>query len=134
MVVVPLSKTANESGSEAVESGAMNWVGFAAGGTLVAAGLLLLAGERRAGMVAAASGTALALLDQKHTLNSWWSALPAYIDQVQGVLGKVQTTVNEVADKRETIRQALARYMGVPRGHHLAFGLKSETWESRLLS
>ena len=29
----------------------MNWIGFAAGGSLVGAGLLLLAGERRAGMV-----------------------------------------------------------------------------------
>ncbi len=41
----------------------MNWIGFAAGGTLVAAGLLLLVGERRAGMVAAASGTALAMTE-----------------------------------------------------------------------
>ena len=111
MVVVPLSQPVNDFSAmpEIVESETMNWVGFAAGGTLVTAGLLLLAGERRAGMVAAASGTALALLDQKPTLNSWWNALPGYIDQVQGVLGKVQNTVNEVAEKRETIRQALAR-------------------------
>jgi hypothetical protein len=87
----------------------MNWTGFAAGGTLVTAGLLLLAGERRAGMVAAASGTALALLDQQQTLHSWWNALPGYIDQVQEVLGKVQHTVNEVAIKREALRQVLAR-------------------------
>jgi hypothetical protein len=51
--------------------------------------LLLLAGERRAGMVAAASGTALALLDQQQTLHSWWNVLPGYIDQVQDVLAKV---------------------------------------------
>jgi hypothetical protein len=94
---------------EIVESEAMNWVGFAAGGTLVTAGLLLLAGERRAGMVAAASGTALALLDQQQTLHSWWNALPGYIDQVQDVLAKVQETVNEVAAKREDLRRVLAR-------------------------
>jgi hypothetical protein len=87
----------------------MNWVGFAAGGSLVGAGLLLLAGERRAGMVAAATGTALAMLDQKETLHSWWIALPDYIDQVQEVLGKVQDTVNEVAAKREALRRVLAR-------------------------
>ena len=86
MVVVPLSKPANDSPQrpELVESESMNWIGFAAGGTLVTAGLLLLAGERRAGMVAAASGTALAMLDQQETLRSWWNALPTYIDQVQG--------------------------------------------------
>jgi hypothetical protein len=87
----------------------MDWVGFAAGGTLVTAGLLLLAGKQRAAMVAAASGTALALLDQQETLRSWWNALPAYIDQVQGVLGKVQDTVSEVAVKREALRRVLER-------------------------
>ena len=99
MVVVPLSQPVNDYSAtpEIVESETMNWVGFAAGGTLVTAGLLLLAGERRAGMVAAASGTALALLDQQETLHSWWNALPDYIDQVQDVLAKVQDTVNEVA-------------------------------------
>jgi hypothetical protein len=111
MVVVPLSQPVNDFSAtpEIVESETMNWVGFAAGGTLVTAGLLLLAGERRAGMVAAASGTALALLDQQETLHSWWNALPDYIDQVQDVLAKVQDTVNEVAAKREELRRVLAR-------------------------
>src|ERR1035437_8584362 len=98
-ILVPLSQPVNDFSAmpEIVEFETMNWVGFAAGGTLVTAGLLLLAGERRAGMVAAASGTALALLDQQETLHSWWNALPDYIDQVQDVLAKVQDTVNEVA-------------------------------------
>ena len=111
MVVVPLSQPVNDfpATPEIVESETMNWVGFAAGGTLVTAGLLLLAGERRAGMVAAASGTALALLDQQETLHTWWNALPGYIDQVQGVLSQVQDAVNEVTVKREALRRALAR-------------------------
>jgi ABC-type transporter Mla subunit MlaD len=111
MVVVPLSKPENESPTtpDAVESEAMNWIAFAAGGTLVASGLLLLAGERRAGMVAAASGTALALLDQQETLHQCWETLPGYIDQVQNVLNKVQDTVNDVAAKREDLRRILAR-------------------------
>jgi len=111
MVVVPLSKPANDSdvtpGAEKSEH--INWIGFAAGGTLVAAGLLLLVGERRAGMVAAASGTALALIDEKDTLRTWWNALPGYIDQVQGVLNKVQATVEDVDTKREALHQILAR-------------------------
>jgi hypothetical protein len=87
----------------------LNWVGFAAGGTLVAAGFLLLTGQRRAGMVAAASGTALALLDQQETLRSWWNTLPAYIDEVQGLLTQVQGTVEELAAQRERLRRILAR-------------------------
>ena len=111
MVVVPLSKPANDSemtpGAEKSEP--MNWIGFAAGGTLVAAGLLLLVGERRAGMVAAASGTALAMIDEKETLHSWWNALPGYIEQVQRVLNQVQATVNDVDAKREALHRVLAR-------------------------
>jgi hypothetical protein len=111
MVVVPLSKPENEfaTAPTIVESDEMNWIGFAAGGTLVAGGLLFLIGERRAGLVAAASGTALAMLDQPETLRSWWEALPGYIDQVQHLLGSVQETVNEVAAKREDLRRILAK-------------------------
>jgi hypothetical protein len=111
MVIVPLSKPLNDSPAApgTPERECLSWAGFAAGGSLVAAGLLLLCGERRAGMVAAASGTALALLDQQATLSDWWNALPAYIDQVQGALGQVQNAVNEVTVKREALRRALAR-------------------------
>ena len=87
----------------------MNWVGLAAGGTLIAGGLLLLAGRRRAGTVAAAAGASLALLDQKETLRSWWSALPGYIDDLQRLLNQVQGTVEEIAIQREKLRQILAR-------------------------
>lgn len=114
MVVVPLSQPVSDSPApmeivESQSSESMDWVGFAAGGTLVTAGLLLLAGKQRAAMVAAASGTALALLGQQETLRSWWNEVPTYIDQVQGVLGKVQDTVNEIAVKREALRRALVR-------------------------
>ena len=49
MAVVPLSKPVNENPAqlELVENESINWVGFAAGGSLVTAGLLLLAGRRR---------------------------------------------------------------------------------------
>jgi hypothetical protein len=87
----------------------MNWVGFAAAGTLVAGGILLLAGKRRAGMVAAASGTALALLDQQETLSAWWNTLPGYIEEVQRMLGQVQGTVDELATQREKLRRVLTR-------------------------
>ena len=111
MVVVPLSKPENDSDETPVagKSEPMNWIGFAAGGTLVAAGLLLLVGERRAGMVAAASGTALAMIDEKDTLRTWWNALPGYIDQVQRVLNQVQATVEDVEVKREALHQILTR-------------------------
>jgi hypothetical protein len=111
MVIVPLSEPSYESSHApgATECEGMNWVGFTAGTTLAVAGMLLLSGNRRAGMVVAAAGTTLAVLDQQEALRSWWDTLPRYIDQVQGVLGQVQDTVNEIAVKREALRRALAR-------------------------
>ncbi len=111
MVIIPLSEPAYESATAPgdAECEGINWVGFTAGTTLAVAGMLLLSGNRRTGMAAAATGTALALLDQQETLRSWWNALPDYIDQVQRLLGQVQDTVNEVAVKREALRRALTK-------------------------
>jgi hypothetical protein len=111
MVIIPLTEPSYESthAPETTECDGANWVGFTAGATLAVAAVLLLSGNRRAGMVAAATGTTLAVLDQQEAMRSWWNALPRYIDQVQGVLGQVQDTVNEVAVKREALRRALAR-------------------------
>ena len=111
MTVMPIGKAAYDPGSpvETPESVSMNWVGYAAGGTLVAAGLLLLAGERRAGVVAAAAGTALAMLDQPKTPLSWWDRLPGYIDQAQRIVGQIQSVVDEIESKREALRRAIAR-------------------------
>jgi hypothetical protein len=111
MVIIPLSESAHKSEPrpDAVASERTNWVGITAGTTLAAAGLLLLSGHRRAGLLAAASGTTLAVLDQQEALRSWWDALPVYVDQVQCLLNQVQDTVNEVAVKREALRRALAR-------------------------
>ncbi|MGA3134865.1 MAG: hypothetical protein ABSC88_02630 [Terracidiphilus sp.] len=111
MGVIPLSQPTISSNAarSAAECEARNFVRVAAAGTLLAGGMLLLAGQRRAGLVAAASGTALALLDQKETLRSWWNLLPGFIDDVQRVLGQVQGGVEDIASKRETLRQILAK-------------------------
>ena len=114
MVVVPLSKSEYDSEPMARSSGSetTNWARVAAGGTLLAGGLLLLTGRRRAGLAAAAAGTTLALLDQKEAVSAFWRSLPGYIDNVQRTLDQVQTTVEDVAVKREKLRQILG-----PRDH-----------------
>jgi hypothetical protein len=110
MVVVPLLKQENGAKVEsAAEQEELNWVGLAAGSALIAGGLLLLSGRRRAGMVAASAGTALAMLDQQETLCSWWHTLPSYLDEVQRTLTQVQNGVNDLAAKRQTLHRILAR-------------------------
>jgi len=63
--------------------------------------------QRRAGLVAAVSGAALAMLDQQDLLSAWWKQLPGYVDQVQHLVDQVQNTVEEVAVRRESLRQVL---------------------------
>jgi hypothetical protein len=111
MVVVPLPHPENEfaPAPRARKAAQVNWVRFAASGTLVAGGLLLLNGRRRAGLAVAASGTALAMLDQQEVLRSLWNALPGYIDELQGMLGKVQSTVEELSTQRERLHRVLSK-------------------------
>jgi hypothetical protein len=91
------------------ESEGTSWARLAAGGSLLAGGLLLLTGNRRAGLVTAAAGTALAVLDQQETVKAWWNALPGYIEQAQHVLGKLEEGVAEVAAQRERLHRILTR-------------------------
>lgn len=111
MVVVPLAQPETEVRvrRQIVESEGANWARIAAGGSLLAGALLLLTGHRRAGLVTAAAGTTLALLDQQELVKDLWSALPSYIDQAQGLIGKVEETVVEIAAQRNRLHQILNR-------------------------
>jgi len=110
MVVVPLNRMENEAKSNRriFECEGTNWARIAAGGSLLARGLLLLTGNRKAGLLTAASGTALALLDQQETVKLWWDALPGYIDKVQDLLGRVEATVSELEGQRARLGQILS--------------------------
>ncbi|HEU5351709.1 MAG TPA: hypothetical protein VFU55_08935 [Terracidiphilus sp.] len=110
MALAPFPKRADAPDAEAAaaEDGSSDWMMMAASGALVAGGLLLLARQRKAGLVTAASGTALALLDQQDALRRWWGSLPGYMERVQSLIGKVQSTVDDLAAKREQITQAMA--------------------------
>ena len=86
-----------------------DWIKIAAGASLIAGGLLLLTGQRRAGLAAAATGTTLAMLDQQDLLRAWWKQLPGYVDHVQDMIGQVQSTVEDFTARRESLRQVLTR-------------------------
>jgi hypothetical protein len=111
MAVVPLNRMESEAKNNRriFESESTNWARYAAAGSLVAGGILLITGNRRAGLVTAASGAALALLDQQEAVKEWWNALPGYIENVQYVLGQVEQTVAEVASQRERLHRILTR-------------------------
>jgi hypothetical protein len=111
MVVVPLTKpqkTMDEM-PEAGESCSVNWVTMVAAAALAAGGALMVCGRPRAGLVTAASGMALTLLDQQDTVVSWWNALPNYLAEIQGILSRVQETLDDVTAQHERLHHALTQ-------------------------
>lgn len=109
MGLAQVPRKESNSSAEVVtpQSESNEWITYAACGSLIAGGVLLLTGQRRAGLAAAVSGAALALLDQQDLLRTWWKQLPGYVDQVQHLVDQVQSTVEEVAVRRESLRQVL---------------------------
>src|SRR5271157_5518894 len=95
MVVVPIPKSVHENPVAPQPSAGPSCLEFAAASALIAGGVLLLTGQKKAGMVTAASGCAIALADQQGTLKRWWESLPGYIDHVQKILDQVQHTVED---------------------------------------
>jgi hypothetical protein len=87
----------------------VDWVKVAACGSLICGGLLLLTGKKRAGLIAAASGTALAMLEHEDTIRQWWQAIPHYLGQAHSMIDRVQEMVDKAADKGQSLRRVLGR-------------------------
>lgn len=106
MVVVPLPNPTNEPKVEprAAHAASNDLLRYAAGGSLIASGILLLNGKHRAGLLAAATGTALVMLDQQDTVEAWWFALPGLIDNAARMLSQVESVLNSVDAQRAKIR------------------------------
>lgn len=110
MAVVPLSKSASSAGAaSAKRANSVQWVGMLAAGTLAASGVLLVSGRRRAGLVAAVSGVALTMLDQREVVAKWWDVLPIYLEEVQGLLNRAQTAVEDLSAQGEKLRRVLSK-------------------------
>jgi hypothetical protein len=108
MVVVPLPKPAYTEAAPRV-AGSCNLVSMLAAGSLAAGGALLATGNKRAGLVVAAAGTALAMADQQEDMRQLWSALPGYLENLQQFLGRVQTALDDVSSQREKLQKILKR-------------------------
>jgi hypothetical protein len=91
------------------QADSIDWVKLAACGSLIAGGLMLLSGQRKAGLVVAASGTALALLNHEDALRQLWDALPGYVDRAQWMIGQAQEVVDDITSKGESLRRVLSR-------------------------
>lgn len=112
MVVVPLAATGNNTEMPAAapdSDDSKYWVRVAAAGALATSGVLLMAGKRRAGLAVAAAGTTLTILDQQDTVRTWWNRVPGYLEELQGILTRVQGAVDELSAQGERLRNILSR-------------------------
>jgi hypothetical protein len=104
MVVVPLSKPANAEAAP-LPAESCNLVTMAAAASLAAGGALVATGNRRAGLVVAAAGTALIMVDQKETVRRLWNSLPGYLAELQDFLGHVQSALDDLSSQRERLHK-----------------------------
>ncbi len=111
MVVVPLTQGASAPGGATCEGEASstNWIRYAAAGTLAASGVFLVTGQRRLGLVTALSGAALTLIDQQEVVRKCWDMLPELLEELQGMLGKAQTAVEDLSAQSEKLRKVLSQ-------------------------
>jgi hypothetical protein len=91
------------------ECDSTNWIRYAAAGTLAASGVLLVTGQRRIGLVTALSGAVLALIDQQDAVRKCWDRLPEFLEDLQGLLGKAQTAVEDLSSQSEKLRRVLSQ-------------------------
>jgi hypothetical protein len=111
MVVVPLAKPADEvrASTSSQSDETAKWIRYVAAGTLAASGAMLVTGRRKAALLAALSGTALALIDQQDAVRVWWDQLPGFLDEMHDLLGKAQTAVDDVSAQGQKLREVLHR-------------------------
>ena len=111
MVVVPLTEGTREPAGEKCGEGtdSTNWIRYAAAATLAASGVLLVTGQRRIGLVTALSGATLVLIDQQDAVRNCWDRLPEFLEDLQGLLGKAQTAVEDLSSQSEKLRKVLSQ-------------------------
>ena len=82
---------------------------LAAGGTLLAGAVLLLAGKRKPGLALTATGTVLTLLHEKETTLRWWAALPLFLSNAQRLIGKAEQAMDELNARKDKFRSFLKK-------------------------
>ena len=80
-----------------------DWMRIGVGASLLTGSLLLLTGKRKAGLLMAVAGTALALLEHREVVAEWWEKLPQHLDKAQTMLEQTQHTIDDLTQKRDKI-------------------------------
>jgi hypothetical protein len=112
MGIVQIRKRKDDSTAEGplAQAETADWIRFAAGGALIAGGMLLLANKRRAGMLVGAAGAGLAVADQQDVVRNAWNQVPTYVDKLQKFINQVQDKVDTFSAKRDSLHRVLSSF------------------------
>ena len=105
MGIVSIPKRRVQQVTNAVESSDVAKI--AAGGALIAGGILLLTGQRRAGIAVSAAGAALMLLTEQETVRTWWEQIPDYVGHLENMVGRMKSSMEEITVTRDNLKQVL---------------------------
>ena len=86
-----------------------DWTHFLAAGTVLAGGILIASGRRRAGLTVAAAGTSLALAQEQESVKLWWRRLPGLLDQAQHFLDRAEDFLKEATEQGHRLQGILRR-------------------------
>jgi hypothetical protein len=85
------------------------WTRAVAAGSLVAGAFLLFTGRRRAALMAAMAGAAVAALEKPELVKELWENTPKYLRAGQDFLLKAEDVVEDLRVKGEKLRGILNR-------------------------
>jgi hypothetical protein len=86
-----------------------DWTHYLAAGTVLAGGILIASGRRRAGLTVAAVGTGLALAQEQDSVKLWWKRLPGLLDQAQHFLDRADAYLKEATAQGHRLQGILRR-------------------------
>jgi len=84
------------------------WTRGVAAGSLCVGAVLLLSGRRRSGLVFAAAGAAVALLENPQAVRDTWNAVPRLVRSGQDFLVRVEDFADELNRQGLRLRKVLS--------------------------
>ncbi len=119
MAAVPISQPEDSSASLHLQGELLppigpdkktpDWTHYLAAGTVIAGGLLVATGRRRAGLTVAAIGTGLALAQEQDSVKLWWMRMPGLLDQAQHFLDRAEVFLKEATEQGHRLQSILRR-------------------------
>jgi hypothetical protein len=93
------------------KGGEPNWARIFSAGALIGGAVLLVTGNRKAGIALTAVGATAMLLEDKESTLQIWNSIPAYIESSQQVLGRVEKFVEDIAEQGERVRKMVNQHI-----------------------